>query len=193
MAVASRGTPVPVPETVQDGATGVARRVSSAVRREKTEYRGREERPLGGYLKLLSTYAVAVGAGVGAVALRRQPLPESVGWSDVVRISIATHKLSRLLAKDPVTSPFRAPFTRFEGPAGEGELNEEVRGAGVRHAVGELVTCPFCLGQWVATGFVFGLLLAPRATRLVATVFTVLSASDFLQLAYSAAIKQAEG
>ena len=182
-----------MPDTVQDGAIRAVRQVSSALRREDAEYRGGAERPLGGYMKLLATYAAAVGAGVGVVALRRPPLPDTVGWSDVARISIATHKLSRLLAQDPVTSPFRAPFTRFEGPAGEGELNEEVRGAGVRHAVGELVTCPFCLGQWVATGFVLGLVLAPRATRLVATVFTALGASDFLHLAYTAAVKQAEG
>jgi hypothetical protein len=28
--------------------------------------------------------------------------------------------------------------------------------------MGELLTCPFCLGQWVATGLIFGLVLAPR-------------------------------
>ncbi len=124
--------------------------------------------------------------------MRRKGLPESVGWSDIALISVATHKLSRLLTKDPVTSPFRAPFTRFEGAAGKGELNEEVRGTGGQHAVGELVTCPFCLGQWVATAFVFGLVLAPRATRLTTTVFTALTASDFLQLAYSAAASKVD-
>jgi hypothetical protein len=179
-------------DTVQNGATRAAQRVATAVRREDVEYRGGEDRPLGGYLKLLSAYGAAVGVGTGVVALRHKPLPETLSWSDVARISVATHKLARLLAKDPVTSPFRAPFTRFEGPAGEGELNEDVRGEGARHAVGELVTCPFCLGQWVATGFVFGLVLAPRATRLVATVFTALAASDLLQLAYAAALKRTE-
>ncbi len=37
------------------------------------------------------------------------------------------------------------------------------------------------------------MLVAPRATRLVATVFTVLSASDVLQLAYVRAEKAATG
>jgi hypothetical protein len=32
----------------------------------------------------------------------------------------------------------------------------------VRHAVGEMITCPFCLGAWVATGLVGGLVLAAK-------------------------------
>ena len=36
----------------------------------------------------------------------------------------ATRKVSRLLAKDKVTSALRAPFTRFLDPAGHGELEE---------------------------------------------------------------------
>lgn len=80
----------------------------------------------------------------------------------------------------------RAPFTRFRKPIGAGEVYEDVRGTGARHAVGELVSCPFRLGQWVATGFAFGLLLAPRATRQVASVFCAVTASDALQFAYAA-------
>lgn len=184
-----------MPGTLHEETSYVADRISDAAERQAAEYRAEasDERPLGGYLKLLALYAAAVGAAGGVVAWRRVPLPDSVSWSDLVRISVATHKVSRLLTKDSVTSALRSPFTRFGGAEGEGELREEVRGRGVRKAAGELVTCPFCMGQWVATGFVFGLILAPRATRLAATVFTALSASDFLQLGYAAAVKRAEG
>jgi len=86
-----------------------------------------------------------------------------------------------------VTSPLRAPFTTFEGTSGEAELAESVRGTGMRKAVGELVTCPFCLGQWVATALAYGFVLAPRTTRWTCSVFTALTVADFLQLAYAAA------
>ena len=46
--------------------------------------------------------------------------------------------------------------------------------------------CPFCLGQWVGTAFVGGFIVAPRATRAVASVFAVVTASDTLQFAYAA-------
>jgi hypothetical protein len=92
--------------------------------------------------------------------------------------------LSRLITKDSITSPLRAPFTRFIGPAGDGEVNEEVIGTGLRHAIGELVTCPFCIGQWVASGLVAGLAAAPEATEAFATVCALARVSDYLQLAY---------
>jgi hypothetical protein len=52
----------------------------------------------------------------------------------VVLAGIATHKVSRLLAKDTVTSFGRAPFTRYR------------------------------LAQWVVGGFALGYVLAPRVT-----------------------------
>ncbi|MFA1547804.1 DUF1360 domain-containing protein [Actinomadura chokoriensis] len=94
--------------------------------------------------------------------------PPAIGLTDLALMTITTHKVARLIAKDPVTSPLRAPFTRHSGTAGPSELAEEVRGRGVRHAVGELITCPFCTAQWVATAYAAGLVFVPQATRLPA-------------------------
>jgi len=163
------------------------------VHEEKTAYTSGEERPLGSFTVLIGAYAGVVAAGAGAVRLAGKELPDTVGTRDLALVSVATFQLSRLLAKDPVTSPLRAPFTRFKGTSGEAELAEEVRGKGPRKAIGELVTCPFCVGQWVATGFAFGLVLAPRATRLAAATVTAVAASDVLQLAYAKAEQAANG
>src|SRR4029453_1042889 len=75
------------------------------------------------------------------------------------------------------------------------EVNEEVRdqGSSLRHSIGELITCPFCLAVWVATGLTGGLVLAPRLPRLAATAMTATAVSDFLQMAYSMAKEAAEG
>jgi len=150
-----------------------------------------KDRPLAGYAALMGLYGAAVTAGAVAVRRRGRPLPE-VRPFDLALIGVATHKLARRVSKDSVTSPLRAPFTRYEGVAGPAELKEGVRGSGIRKAVGELVSCPFCLSQWAATGFVFGLLTAPRATRWVASVFASLALADFLQFAYAWAEQQAQ-
>lgn len=163
------------------------------VHEEKAAYTGGAERPLGSFTTIMGVYAGVVAAGAAAVKATGTPLPETVGTRDLALISVATFRLSRLLAKDPVTSPLRAPFTRFAGTSGEAELAEEVRGSGPRKALGELVTCPFCVGQWVATGFVFGLVVAPRTTRLAAAAVTAVAASDFLQFAYSKTEQAATG
>jgi len=91
-----------------------------------------------------------------------------------------------LLAKSKATSFLRAPFTEFEEPCGTGEVDERPRGHGMRRAVGELLICPYCLSQWIAAGFTAGLVLAPRATRLVAASYTAQTVGDFLHLAFRA-------
>jgi hypothetical protein len=149
-------------------------------------YQGDESRPLRGYLVALGGYAGAVGLLAGTAVARRKRMPAAFTLGDAALLSVATHKLSRLLAKDAVLSPLRAPFTRYREPAGDGELNEDVRGRGVRHAVGELISCPFCLDMWFATVLVGGLVLAPRLTRTFELIMTAVAASDFLQLGYDA-------
>jgi hypothetical protein len=150
-------------------------------------YAGEADRPLGGYAVALASYAGFVGALVGIGSLRSKRLPGKVGIGDAALLSVATHKLSRLIAKDAVFSPVRAAFTRYEEPAGEGEVNESVRGHGARHVVGEMISCPFCLAAWISTGLVGGLVLAPRVTRTFELIMSAVAASDALQLVYDAA------
>ena len=89
-----------------------------------------------------------------------------------------------------MTSFVRAPFTRFQEPSGQGEVEEQPCGHGLRLAVGELLVRPYCLAQWVAAGLTLGLIGAPRLTRLISTVFVAHTISDFLQVAYRAAEDQ---
>jgi Protein of unknown function (DUF1360) len=105
---------------------------------------------------------------------------------------VATHKLSRLLSRDSVTSPLRAPFTTYRGSAGPAELSEDVRGEGGRKAVGELITCPFCTGVWIATAVTAGLIYLPRTTRLVTGTLTALAGSDLLHYVHALLDKAAE-
>src|SRR5689334_19117500 len=113
-------------------------------RRTVRLYEGNAERPVRGYATVLGTYTAIVST-LGLVARGTGArLPRLDLW-DTALLGVATHKASRMLAKDAVTSPLRAPFARFEEPTGMSEVNESVRGHGVQHAVGELATCPFCL------------------------------------------------
>jgi hypothetical protein len=142
---------------------------------------------LGGFGASLATYAASVAGLALVLRASGRSLPHRYATQDVLLGGIAVHKFSRLLAKGSVTSPLRAPFTEFEGPAGPAEHQEQPRGThGARHTVGELLTCPFCLGVWVGTAYVAGLAAAPRPTRTWAGVFAIVGISDFLQHAYGA-------
>jgi hypothetical protein len=146
-----------------------------------------QERPLGGYAVLMGTFGTMAAAFAAWIGRSGRELPDRIDARDLALITAATHKASRLLAKDRVASTVRAPFTRFEGDAGPGEVSEEARGSGLRRAIGELLVCPYCLGLWIASALTAGLLVAPRATRWTASVLTALFGSDLLQIAYKKA------
>ncbi len=155
-------------------------------------YSSDEPRPLGGHVVLMAIFGGA--ATVAGVSQRRsgRPLPEGFPAGDLALMAVATYKLSRLIAKDRITSFLRAPFTRYKGESERpSEVNEEARGSGVRRAVGELLICPYCLGQWVGTGFLAVYLREPRLARTLAALFTIVSGADLLQEAWVAVDKRA--
>ena len=143
--------------------------------------------PLGSYAVFAGLFNAAVGAGLVAARRTGHELPERIDNRDLLVTGVATHKLSRLVAKDKITAFARAPFTEFQEQGGPAEFEESARGQGMRRAVGELISCPYCVGLWVSAGFNLGLVAAPRATRFAASVLTGLTISDFLQIAYKAA------
>src|SRR5689334_17408388 len=127
--------------------------------------RADDERPLAGYAMVMAAYAGVAAAVAGLARLTGRRLPERPAPADLSLLAVSTHNNTRLLTTDAVTSPLRATVTKFEGPAGEAELNGSPRGTGARHAIGELLTCPFCTAVWVAGGLAAGLVFAPRLTR----------------------------
>ncbi|MGH7734272.1 MAG: DUF1360 domain-containing protein [Gemmatimonadales bacterium] len=168
--------------------------MANRARQEADAYRGDDPRPLRGYLAVLGAYGTVVAPTSVIVAATGRRLPERWPIQDLVTVTLGTHKLSRTLTKDAVTSPLRAPFTHYAGTGGPAEVHEETRHSSqLRHSLGELLACPFCLDMWMATAFVIGLISVPRVTRLIAGSFTALVSADFLQLAYAMAQQSAEG
>lgn len=147
------------------------------------EYAPQDDVPLAGYAAAMLTYGAVLGGilfALGEKRLKWQP-----GSMDLALLGAATHKLSRIITKDFVTAPIRAPFTRRLGKEGAGEVNDQPRGNQLQSSIGYLLTCPYCAGPWLGTGL--GALLAWRRnpTRFVLRVLTAVTISDFLHLAYS--------
>jgi Protein of unknown function (DUF1360) len=162
--------------------------VAQAAKAEADAYRNGEQRPLGGYVVVMAVFGAILSGAAGLAFATGRRLPEGIGPWDLLLIAAGTHKLSRTLTKDAVTSPLRAPFTRYQDSGGPGEVMEEVRHRdGLRHSIGELITCPFCLDVWIAAGFTIGLVFAPRLTKLVAAALTAVTGADFLHLLYAKA------
>jgi hypothetical protein len=145
------------------------------------------DRPLAGYGALSAAWVTAFAGSLLAARAAGKQLPERFGAGDVLIAGIASHKISRLISRDKVTSFLRAPFMRYRGSVGKGEVREDPRGEGLQLAVGELLNCPYCLDHWVASAYAIGLVTAPRTTRLVGFIATTETIADYLQLGYRAA------
>jgi hypothetical protein len=145
-----------------------------------------DEQLLGEYAAMLGFYLASVAVLTG-IAVEQKRLPRKFGALDLALLGVATHKLSRIVAKDRITSILRAPFVNYIRGAGAGEVEEEPRGRGIQRGIGHLISCPYCTAPWCATALSFGLLFAPRVTRFFAGILTSVAMSDFLHRAYLAA------
>jgi hypothetical protein len=161
-------------------------RVTEGPRRMVSGY-SKQDVPLAEYAGLVGLFHASFAAFLLARRNANLPLPERIDLRDILLLGIATHKLSRVITRDRIMSFVRAPFTRREKSAGAGEVEEQPRGTGVRKAVGELLTCPYCIGTWISSALLYGFILKPRYTRVFASIFAINTVSEFLQQGYAKA------
>jgi hypothetical protein len=157
------------------------------VKQSVAGYAPGEGKPLGGYAVLLSAFGALASAFAAWFHRSGRELPERIDGRDLALLTVASHKAARLIAKDKVTSAIRAPFAEYEGPAGPSEVSERPRGRGLRRVIGELLTCPYCLGMWTSAVLTAGLLVFPRFTRWTCSVLVAFFGADVLQIAYKRA------
>ena len=144
------------------------------------------EQPLPSYAAVAGLFNLIFALFLLIARKTGRPIPERMETRDIALLGVATHKLSLLLAQDAITSPLRAPFTELQEKQSPKNVDEKPRGTGLRRSLGELVTCKFCVGQWVASFFTYGLVFAPAVTRLVASIFAIVALSDHLHQTYKA-------
>jgi hypothetical protein len=140
----------------------------------------RKDLPLGWYAVTALTYVGLATLAVRSASRKKVELTTR----DLVLFGTAVHKLSRLITKATVTSPFRAVLTRYECSLGYGEFQEGSRRGGFLGDLGDLVSCNYCADAWVALVGLFGLTKAPGPTRIAIQGLSVIAMADFLHVLY---------
>ena len=105
----------------------VTEKVGRWAQTQQEQYAHGEPRPLGGLLAAMGVYGTLTAAGALALRASGRPLPDRIPLGDALLLTVGTFRLARTVAKDPVTSPLRAPFTTFQGASGEAEVAEGIR------------------------------------------------------------------
>src|ERR1700759_5343848 len=77
-----------------------------------------EDKPLASYGFLMSVFLTRASTFAAWFRRSGRELPDRIDDRDLVLLTLASHKASRLISKDKVTSAIRAPFARYEGPGG---------------------------------------------------------------------------
>ncbi len=99
---------------------------------------------------------------------------------DLAQLGLATYRTGRLVAYERVAAPLREPFTETVPDAsGTGDA-VVATGQGWKWTLGELMSCPVCIGTWVAAGLVYGLHLAPVPTRVYLAIMSSTGVAQIL-------------
>lgn len=120
----------------------------------------------------------ALLAGVIVASRERAREADPLTSRDLAVTSAATFALAKVIARERIGSWVREPFVDEENGT------KRPRGRGIRHAVGELVTCTRCVGAWSALGLVGLRLTSPSTGRVVNDVLAVSAMNDWLQAAF---------
>jgi hypothetical protein len=152
---------------------------------------GNRNEGLYSYSALLGAFSLIFVLFLLLSRITGRPIPERIEAKDIALLGMAAHKMSMVGSQDAITSPLRAPVTEIQEKESPKKVVEKPRGEGLRKSVGELLVCKFCLGVWLASFLTYGLVLVPRATRLIAALFAVVTISDYLHQSYEILIKRA--
>lgn len=103
---------------------------------------------------------------------------------EFLMLAFSAFRMGRMISYDLVMRPVREPVTAtVPNPDGTGEM-VVAEGRGLRHAVGDLVSCPTCSGTWAAAGLVYGLKILPGPTRAFMAIMAAAGAAELFDGAY---------
>jgi hypothetical protein len=131
-----------------------------------------EER--GAKLALIATFLGAVGMA----GLWRGERRAAASVMDIALTGLASHRIGRMIAFERVAVPLREPFTETVPDDSGVDDTVVARGTGIQGVVGELLSCPTCVGTWAALGLHLGLGILPGPTRMLTTVLATAQVAE---------------
>jgi hypothetical protein len=136
------------------------------------------------YVALSSVFASLLAAF--SLYEHRKNEPNAFKPFDLALLGLATYRLSRLVAYDKVFEAERAPFAEtVPDPTGAGDTVVP-KGTGAQEAIGELISCPICIGTWISAILVYGLNIWPGPTRTLIKVMGVIGLAEVINAATEA-------
>jgi hypothetical protein len=87
-----------------------------------------------------------------------------INWIDLVIIIFASFRITHLFVFDEIAQFIRKPFIEIveaEDLDGNKDVSIQIKGTGIRHFIGSLLSCYWCTGFWVSVGIVLVYFFVP--------------------------------
>jgi hypothetical protein len=136
-----------------------------------------------------STFLILVFLGTIILATEARIRPEELVTLDMVLLTLATFRLTRLFVYDAATKFIREQFWNARKTRG-GVLLEKPK-TGPRRTLADLFDCPWCFGVWAAAFITFWYLVSETAFYFV-LLLAIAGVATFIQLTANAIGWQAE-
>lgn len=135
------------------------------------------------YLMLLDVIFILLYIGMMLLLNYLGRLPRSISVFDLILIGLASARLTDIISTDEVMAWLREPFIQLEETeiAGREVEIREGKGDGFRKVIGDLLSCPWCIGVWIAAGLSYAYFLFPRVVWLFVLIMAIAEISSILQ------------
>ena len=135
------------------------------------------------FLILLDIIFVLLYIGVMTALHFLGRLPTSIRPFDLVLLGLAAARLSDIISTDQIMEWLRRPFVKMETSeiAGREVETRTGRGRGLRKVIGDLLSCPWCVGVWVAAGLTYAYLLVPTVVWVFVLIMAIAEIGSLLQ------------
>jgi hypothetical protein len=135
------------------------------------------------YLIFLDTIFIVLFFAALGLLYYQGRLPQSIPVIDLVLLGFAAARLTDVISTDEAMKWLREPFVRLEHTeiAGHDTETRVGRGLGLRRTIGELLSCPWCVGVWIAAGLTYLYFLIPHITWLFILALAVAEIGSILQ------------
>ena len=131
----------------------------------------------GDYVVLESVFLSGLVGVIMLARHRERDGSPTLARRDLPAVALATFALADVVAKERVSTWLREPFVREDAD----HKPIEAEGTGLRHAIGELLTCTRCVGTWSALALVGLWTASPAAGRTTTNVLALAGVNDLLQ------------
>ena len=108
----------------------------------------------------------------------------SITVFEFILLSLATFRITRLIVFDTIITFIRKPFHEIIEEVNDDGTTAtylQIKGTGIKFWIGELLSCYWCVGVWVAAILLTSYIFLPIATSVIVYIFAIAAVASIVE------------